>query len=143
MFPSGRNAVGSSQNRDGHDSAESGGIGGNVGAESIAQLTTNNAVSPSEVNHGDVCTLPLERCMRITPHDQNTGAFFVAVFHKRSPFPGSINHQALCSWHFEYSELFSLAASGNKIGLCLVEPADMLLFRPDSWLKLDRFVYDH
>lgn len=25
----------------------------------------------------------LERCMRLVPHDQDTGAFFVAVFHKR------------------------------------------------------------
>lgn len=32
-------------------------------------------------------TLPLECCMRIVPHDQNTGAFFIAVFHKLSPLP--------------------------------------------------------
>jgi len=27
----------------------------------------------------------LERCMRILPHDMNTGAFFVALFHKTGP----------------------------------------------------------
>lgn len=38
--------------------------------------------SPSIV---EVSTFPLERCMRIVPHDQNTGAFFIAVLHKLSP----------------------------------------------------------
>uniref|UniRef100_A0A0A9DWH2 SAM-dependent MTase RsmB/NOP-type domain-containing protein n=1 Tax=Arundo donax TaxID=35708 RepID=A0A0A9DWH2_ARUDO len=28
---------------------------------------------------------PLHRCMRIVPHDQNSGAFFIAVLHKVSP----------------------------------------------------------
>lgn len=37
-----------------------------------------------------VCDLPLERCVRILPHDQNTGGFFIAVFHKVSPLPGTI-----------------------------------------------------
>ncbi|XP_009600484.1 uncharacterized protein [Nicotiana tomentosiformis] len=35
----------------------------------------------------EASNLPLERCMRIVPHDQNTGAFFIAVFHKLSPLP--------------------------------------------------------
>ncbi|XP_071692152.1 uncharacterized protein [Rutidosis leptorrhynchoides] len=35
----------------------------------------------------EVSSLPLERCMRIVPHDQNTGAFFIAVLHKLSPLP--------------------------------------------------------
>nr|KYP75779.1 tRNA (cytosine-5-)-methyltransferase NSUN2 [Cajanus cajan] len=30
---------------------------------------------------------PLERCMRLVPHDQNTGAFFIAVLQKISPLP--------------------------------------------------------
>ncbi|KFK30577.1 hypothetical protein AALP_AA7G279900 [Arabis alpina] len=36
----------------------------------------------------EVSDLPLERCMRILPHDQNTGGFFIAVFHKISTLPG-------------------------------------------------------
>lgn len=36
----------------------------------------------------EVCDLPLERCMRILPHDQNGGAFFIAVFQKYDPLPG-------------------------------------------------------
>lgn len=42
-----------------------------------------------EISRGEeVSDLPLERCMRIVPHDQNTGAFFIAVLHKLSPLPG-------------------------------------------------------
>lgn len=33
----------------------------------------------------EVSDFPLERCVRIMPHDQNTGAFFIAVFQKLSP----------------------------------------------------------
>jgi multisite-specific tRNA:(cytosine-C5)-methyltransferase len=32
---------------------------------------------------------PLHHCMRIVPHDQNSGAFFIAVLHKLSPLNGS------------------------------------------------------
>ncbi|KAL4196327.1 hypothetical protein AMTRI_Chr04g245650 [Amborella trichopoda] len=35
----------------------------------------------------EVSNLPLERCMRIMPHDQNSGAFFIAVLRKVSPLP--------------------------------------------------------
>ncbi|CAM6097710.1 unnamed protein product [Calypogeia fissa] len=38
------------------------------------------------VGEVEVSDLPLERCMRILPHDQDTGGFFIAVFHKYSPF---------------------------------------------------------
>lgn len=38
----------------------------------------------------EVSTFPLECCMRIVPHDQNGGAFFIAIFHKVGPLPGSI-----------------------------------------------------
>ncbi|CAK8578775.1 unnamed protein product [Lathyrus sativus] len=35
----------------------------------------------------EVSVFPLEHCMRILPHDQNTGAFFIAVLQKVSPLP--------------------------------------------------------
>ncbi|KAK1370949.1 tRNA (Cytosine(34)-C(5))-methyltransferase [Heracleum sosnowskyi] len=35
----------------------------------------------------EISDLPLEYCMRIVPHDQDSGAFFVAVFQKLSPLP--------------------------------------------------------
>ncbi|KAE9450012.1 hypothetical protein C3L33_18088, partial [Rhododendron williamsianum] len=43
--------------------------------------------SLTDVLDEELSTLPLERCMRIVPHDQNTGAFFIAVFQKLSPLP--------------------------------------------------------
>ncbi|KAE9610312.1 putative tRNA (cytosine(34)-C(5))-methyltransferase [Lupinus albus] len=33
----------------------------------------------------EVCDFPSEHCMRIVPHDQNTGAFFIAVLQKVAP----------------------------------------------------------
>jgi multisite-specific tRNA:(cytosine-C5)-methyltransferase len=39
----------------------------------------------------EVSEFPLEHCMRIMPHDQNTGAFFIAVLQKVSPLPGSVS----------------------------------------------------
>ncbi|EFH45197.1 predicted protein, partial [Arabidopsis lyrata subsp. lyrata] len=49
----------------------------------------------SEESAVEVCDLPLERCMRILPHDQNTGGFFIAVLHKVSPLPfqEKLNHR--------------------------------------------------
>ncbi|XP_057431487.1 uncharacterized protein LOC130724305 isoform X2 [Lotus japonicus] len=35
----------------------------------------------------EVSALPLDRCVRLVPHDQNTGAFFIAVLQKVSPLP--------------------------------------------------------
>jgi multisite-specific tRNA:(cytosine-C5)-methyltransferase len=34
-------------------------------------------------------SLPLHRCMRIVPHDQNSGGFFIAVLQKLSPLNGT------------------------------------------------------
>lgn len=35
--------------------------------------------------------LPLERCMRLLPHHDDTGGFFVAVFEKKTPMPASLD----------------------------------------------------
>ncbi|XP_010472227.1 PREDICTED: tRNA (cytosine(34)-C(5))-methyltransferase [Camelina sativa] len=53
-----------------------------------SEETDNTVVdaTPDEAAE-EVSDLPLERCMRIMPHDQNTGAFFIAVLHKVSPLP--------------------------------------------------------
>lgn len=37
----------------------------------------------------EVSVLPLERSMRILPHDQDTGGFFIAVFQKVAPYKGT------------------------------------------------------
>ncbi|KAL7602109.1 hypothetical protein Lser_V15G22459 [Lactuca serriola] len=47
----------------------------------------NNNNDNDDVLVTEVSSLPLERCMRIAPHDQNSGAFFIAVLHKISPLP--------------------------------------------------------
>ncbi|CAA7020523.1 unnamed protein product [Microthlaspi erraticum] len=44
-------------------------------------------IASDESAEEEVCDLPLERCVRILPHDQNTGGFFIAVLHKVSPLP--------------------------------------------------------
>ncbi|XP_045814669.1 RNA cytosine-C(5)-methyltransferase NSUN2-like [Trifolium pratense] len=38
----------------------------------------------------EVSDFPLERCMRLLPHDQNSGAFFIAVLQKQSPLPAIV-----------------------------------------------------
>lgn len=82
MFPSGRNSGESSENSgEAHDNGE------NMDSECVAKSSKNVAVSPCEIGDDGLLSLPLERCMRIMPHDQNSGAFFIAVFHKHSPLP--------------------------------------------------------
>ncbi|XP_066394487.1 uncharacterized protein [Miscanthus floridulus] len=51
---------------------------GEVTASSYKKLNS----TPIRTEHSDY---PLHRCMRIVPHDQNSGAFFIAVLHKLSP----------------------------------------------------------
>ncbi|XP_059643062.1 uncharacterized protein LOC132284937 [Cornus florida] len=86
MFPSGVNYVDAS--RDDHDTVlgERHDGAGNGNSENGLQLT-ENSVASTVVLDEEVSSLPLERCMRIVPHDQNTGAFFISVFHKFSPLP--------------------------------------------------------
>ncbi|KAG2243216.1 hypothetical protein Bca52824_094939 [Brassica carinata] len=55
-----------------------------TGGESISGEMASE--EPAE----EVCDLPLERCVRIVPHDQNTGGFFIAVLHKVSTLPGQL-----------------------------------------------------
>lgn len=60
-------------------------------AESKPEEVSSKIVS-SEKLDGDseeISGFPLENCMRILPHDQNTGAFFIAVFQKLSPLQGN------------------------------------------------------
>ncbi|OMO73060.1 Bacterial Fmu (Sun)/eukaryotic nucleolar NOL1/Nop2p [Corchorus olitorius] len=79
MFPSGRNYVDSTDNIQKNENGE------NVNSENGVQPENPN--SSTDNLEEEVSDLPLERCMRIVPHDQNTGAFFIAVLHKVSPLP--------------------------------------------------------
>lgn len=51
----------------------------------------------------EVSALPLDRCVRLVPHDQNTGAFFIAVLQKVSPLPGNFSDDLCC--FFSLSEI--------------------------------------
>ncbi|KAL6575929.1 hypothetical protein OROHE_000400 [Orobanche hederae] len=50
---------------------------------------TNASLAASDSLEAEVSSLPLQHCMRIVPHDQNSGAFFIAVLHKVSCLPAN------------------------------------------------------
>ncbi|XP_021301055.1 tRNA (cytosine(34)-C(5))-methyltransferase-like [Herrania umbratica] len=77
MFPSGRNYMDPTDNSQKSENVENG------NSEDVAQ--PDDPVSSLDNLEEEVSDLPLECCMRIVPHDQNTGAFFIAVLHKVSP----------------------------------------------------------
>ncbi|KAI3952397.1 hypothetical protein MKX01_005264 [Papaver californicum] len=60
--------------------------GCNVDSDNVTEQS-EILVSPADALEMEVSDLPLERCMRIVPHDQNTGAFFIAILQKVSPLP--------------------------------------------------------
>ncbi|KAF5749781.1 tRNA (cytosine(34)-C(5))-methyltransferase [Tripterygium wilfordii] len=78
MFPSGRSDNVISDKDAGQDN------GASLESEDGFDLVEDLVINDSDIEISD---LPLERCMRIVPHDQNSGAFFIAVLHKLSPFP--------------------------------------------------------
>ncbi|KAL5201391.1 hypothetical protein ABZP36_035745 [Zizania latifolia] len=65
--------------------------GGNPSTEETSKLksdedpNTFNKKSDSTSTHTEYSNFPLHHCMRIVPHDQNSGAFFIAVLQKLSP----------------------------------------------------------
>lgn len=80
MFPSGKSYQGLADNDhkvDIGDDSDKGVCENFEGADHVVENSTE-----------EVSDLPLERCMRIVPHDQNTGAFFIALLQKISPLPG-------------------------------------------------------
>ncbi|XP_052188325.1 uncharacterized protein LOC127798767 [Diospyros lotus] len=81
MLPSGRSHVGVHNNDHNKTVEETHDDDGN---RNLLKLEKDDA--PTDLDE-EVSTLPLERCMRIVPHDQNTGAFFIAVLCKLSPLP--------------------------------------------------------
>ncbi|KAF7657680.1 hypothetical protein LDENG_00023400 [Lucifuga dentata] len=73
----------------------------------------------------NLASMHLERCMRILPHHQNTGGFFVAVLVKKAPMP----------WNKRYSKLRKDASSSSTAQTedspSVMTPADTPHF-PDS-----------
>ncbi|XP_038990155.1 RNA cytosine-C(5)-methyltransferase NSUN2-like isoform X3 [Phoenix dactylifera] len=61
-------------------------------AKKLEEVSSNKSPAAEELD-GDskveFSTFPLERCMRILPHDQNSGAFFISVLQKLSHLHGN------------------------------------------------------
>ena len=91
MFPSGRCYVESTENNQDVELGEKHENGGDGNSEEGIQQS-EDPVALADGLDEEVSNFPLERCMRIMPHDQNSGAFFIAVFHKLSPLPGNIGY---------------------------------------------------
>lgn len=94
MFPSGRNLARSMDHTGSMEQDEKHENGEDENIVEVLQSSEGAVISDYE----EVSPFPLERCMRIVPHDQNGGAFFIAVLHKHSPLPGDIYHQS--HWSF-------------------------------------------
>ncbi|KAG6594890.1 tRNA (cytosine(34)-C(5))-methyltransferase [Cucurbita argyrosperma subsp. argyrosperma] len=80
MFPSGRGRKSDTHNSELRGNHPDGGSSVDV---------SEPTMDPVHVFDEEVCEFPIERCMRIVPHDQNTGAFFVAVLRKVAPLPAA------------------------------------------------------
>ncbi|KAK9130101.1 hypothetical protein Sjap_010588 [Stephania japonica] len=97
--------------------------GNNVDSEQgLEQL--ENLATPSEASELEVSDLPLERCMRILPHDQNTGAFFIAVFQKLS------SAAAVDTSHLSGQLTKRQDELPNKLADGIIEDAHMLEIEP-------------
>lgn len=86
MFPSGKNYMDTTDNhhRIEHEEKHENSGDGNSN-DTFCTIEDSRTLADDA---DEICDFPLERCMRIMPHDQNTGAFFIAVIHKHSPLPG-------------------------------------------------------
>lgn len=89
MFPSGK-SYDETLEPD-HETASENIFKDSDGKSNNGQELMDDSVAPTSNLEAEVSDLPLERCMRIVPHDQNSGAFFIAVLHKLSPLPGKFH----------------------------------------------------
>ncbi len=60
-------------------------------ANSFEEAQEVAKVHPTMFPDPSYAKLPLERCMRILPHQDDTGGFFIAVFEKVAEMPASLN----------------------------------------------------
>uniref|UniRef100_A0A3Q2PRA7 tRNA (cytosine(34)-C(5))-methyltransferase n=1 Tax=Fundulus heteroclitus TaxID=8078 RepID=A0A3Q2PRA7_FUNHE len=72
-----------------------------------------------------LASMHLERCMRILPHHQNTGGFFVAVLVKKAPMP----------WNKRYPKLRKSAAAQTGGAPAAPSPADAPPLLPEGSLE--------
>nr|XP_016440804.1 PREDICTED: tRNA (cytosine(34)-C(5))-methyltransferase-like [Nicotiana tabacum] len=86
MFPSGNVYVDAPEHGDDASRSQLPDNGSNSNSQNGIGVL-QDPTTPTTILDEEASSLPLERCVRIVPHDQNTGAFFIAVFHKISPLP--------------------------------------------------------
>ncbi|QIW97715.1 hypothetical protein AMS68_003233 [Peltaster fructicola] len=63
-------------------------------------------------------SIPLERCMRVYPHMQDTGGFFIAVLEKQSELRAKPEADSKCAnrdWKFDATELAPVTALVNEM----------------------------
>ncbi|XP_012469817.2 uncharacterized protein LOC105787805 isoform X1 [Gossypium raimondii] len=113
MFPSGKNYADLTNNNQKSENGES------VNAEDVVQ--PDDTISSIDDLEEEVSDLSLQLCMRIVPHDQNTGAFFIAVLQKVSHLPAipdkSATSQGKLSTRSELHENLSDQAAEEINGL--------------------------
>lgn len=80
MFPSGSSHMDATDIEPKHGNVTD--VNSDEGLQQVEDVLTSADDLEEEVSD-----LPLERCMRLVPHDQNSGAFFIAVLQKVSPLP--------------------------------------------------------
>jgi len=86
MFPSGKYLKDSTETTEKNENGDVNGC-----EDGLKETDISVVDATPEEQAEEVSDLPLERCMRIIPHDQNTGAFFIAVLQKKSPLPGELS----------------------------------------------------
>ncbi|OWM65646.1 RNA cytosine-C(5)-methyltransferase NSUN2-like isoform X2 [Punica granatum] len=85
MFPCGRGLTDPADENSERDDL----AGQETKPEDDTEQLENDAAPTTDLEE-EISNLPLERCMRIVPHDQNGGAFFIAVLRKIAPFPAGM-----------------------------------------------------
>ncbi|KAJ8541980.1 hypothetical protein K7X08_016846 [Anisodus acutangulus] len=122
MFPSGK----------GYADAQLPNDGSNGNSQNGNGMVQDPAI-PTTILDEEASTLPLERCMRIVPHDQNSGAFFVVVFHKLSHLPRKTTSR--CNFQAQsFTEVKDINADeveqvdsiGNQLSEATMNDADIL-----------------
>ncbi|KAK4767029.1 hypothetical protein SAY86_014780 [Trapa natans] len=106
----------------------------------LQQVGSHPTVNSDAVNKA--CELPLECCMRIMPHDQNGGAFFIAVFQKLARIP-VINKKSVSQEEDlpSMQELPHLSEDTNLLEVISSEEKDKVGERSPKWKGVDPIVF--
>jgi len=84
------------------------------GFDVVDETSSSAAFSPPSA--AERSWMHLSRCIRIMPHDQNTGGFFVAVFHRKKLPEQHLNEQTQAHAAAEGSALHTLDSKAGSAG---------------------------